>query len=478
MISLFLESSLSIIERKICEVRSVMNYEEALSYIENTQKFGSILGLERIAKLLEMMGNPQKKLKFIHVAGTNGKGSTCAFMQSVLTQAGYKVGMYTSPSFLRFTDRIRIGKEEMDEDRMAEIMTRIKYNIDEMVLSGLQSPTEFEIITALGLVYFYEESCDLVILEVGLGGRLDSTNVIDAPLVSVITPIDYDHMDILGSTLEEIAGEKAGILKAGSELVLYPQKKEAEKVILKKAEELQIPVHRVSFRDSRVLKFDGLYQRFSYEGEEYRLSILGEHQVKNAVVAIEALYALEKHGFRVPHETLVRGLSVAKWPGRFEILQNEPTVIIDGAHNLQGVQVLKSNLMKYYRGKKITMILGVLKDKMYREMIRELLPLAKNFKLITVNSERALSAEMISEEIRKVEEEIHEESAAKEASQKKKRKKEFDFEEVSYVKKECFSTVVEAVDSALHEAEPDDIICALGSLYYIPEVHRYFGDED
>lgn len=454
-----------------------MNYEEALLYIENTQKFGSILGLERIAKLLEMMGNPQRKLKFIHVAGTNGKGSTCAMMQNILTQAGYKVGMYTSPSFLRFTDRIRIGKQEMDEDRMAEIMTRIKYNIDEMVLSGIQSPTEFEIITALGLIYFYEENCDIVILEVGLGGRLDSTNVIDAPLLSVITPVDYDHMDILGNTLEEIAGEKAGILKSGTELILYPQKKEAEKAILKKAEELQVPVHKIRFRNSRVLGFDGTHQKFSYEGEEYKLSLLGEHQVKNAILAIEALYTLEKFGYRVPHEALVRGLFTVKWPGRFEILRTKPTVIIDGAHNHQGVLVLAGNLMKYYKGKKIVFILGVLKDKMYPEMIRELLPMAKGFKLITVNNARALAAEELFLEISRVEQDLFREQDEKKQEGKKRKKKDFELEMRATVPKECFSTVEEAVESALEEADTDDVICALGSLYYIPEVHRYFEED-
>lgn len=454
-----------------------MNYAEVLDYIENTQKFGSILGLERISKLLEMMGNPQKKMKFIHVAGTNGKGSTCAFLESVLTQAGYKVGVYTSPSFLKFTDRIRIGKQDMDENKMAEIMTRIKYNIDEMILAGYQSPTEFEIITALGFLYFYEENCDLVILEVGLGGRLDSTNVIDAPLVSVITPIDYDHMDILGNTLEEIAGEKAGILKPGTELVLYPQKSEAERVILSKAEELQIPVHSVSFKKCRIQRFDGICQSFSYEGEDYQLSLLGEHQVRNAVVAIETLYALEKHGFRIPHEALVKGLNTAKWPGRFEILRKDPTVIIDGAHNVQGVQILTENLMKYYKDKKVIFIFGVLKDKMYKEMILPLLPLAKEFLLITVPNSRALSAEELSKEISRVEEELHGEKSVKKGMFWKRQRKEFDLGVTTSVPKRCFDTLEEAVESALADAGSDDIICALGSLYYIPYVHQYFDNE-
>jgi len=457
----------------------LLNYQEALTYIESTQKFGSILGLERIEKLLEMMGNPQKKLKFVHVAGTNGKGSTTAYMNSVLTQAGYKVGMYTSPGFLRFTDRIRVGRQEIEEARVAEIVTRIKYNVEEMVLAGHQSPTEFEMVTALALIYFYEEACDLVLLEVGLGGRLDSTNVIDAPLVSVITPIDYDHMDILGDTLEDIAYEKAGILKAGSELVLYPQRKEAEKIILRKAKELEIPVHKVNFRGLRYLGFDGQYQSFSYEEELYRLSLLGEHQVKNAVVAMEALYALDALGFRVPQEAFRKGLFLTKWPGRFDILQQDPLVIIDGAHNAQGVKVLRQNLEKYFKGKKVHFILGVLKDKDYQEMIREVLPLARSFKTITVNNTRALHAEALVDEIALVEEAIYQEEVAKkEAENKKVKKKEFEFDVKIVVPKSACTSVEDAIKEVLEEVEEDELICAFGSLYYIQEVHGYFQEEE
>lgn len=454
-----------------------MNFEESIRYIENTQKFGSILGLERIAKLLEMMGNPQKKLKFIHVAGTNGKGSTCAMIQSVLTQAGYKVGMYTSPSFQKFTDRIRIGRQEMEEERVAEIMTRMKYNIDEMILAGLASPTEFEIITALGLIYFYEEKCDLVVLEVGLGGRLDSTNVIEAPLLSVITPIDYDHMEILGNTLGEIAGEKAGILKKGSELILYPQKEEAESIILQKAESLGVPVHKVSFETIRALGFDGTHQKFSYEGEEYKLGLLGEHQMENAAVAIEALYALEAKGYRVPKEALGKGLSLVRWPGRFEILRTNPTVLIDGAHNLQGVRVLKNNLLHYFSSKKVIFILGVLQDKMYPEMIRELLPLGDSFKLITVNNPRALSKEDLFEEIVKAEEERFQEAMEESNHQLGIRKKIESGSLKQAVRKKVLESVQEAIEDALAEVQEDHLICACGSLYFIPEVHRYFTED-
>ena len=233
-----------------------MNYNEALEYIEGTLKFGSILGLERIGKLLDFLGNPEKKLKFVHVAGTNGKGSTVAFLSSILIEAGYRVGMYTSPGLHRFNDRIRVNNHDIEDESLARLTGIVKEKIDLMISENLESPTEFEIVTAIAFLYYLEKNCDIVVLEVGLGGRLDSTNIIPAPLVSIITTIDYDHMDILGNTLAEIAREKAGILKRGTELVLYPQQDEADSVIVKTAEELEIEVHRVSFEDVEILDQD------------------------------------------------------------------------------------------------------------------------------------------------------------------------------------------------------------------------------
>lgn len=425
-----------------------LDYQEALKYIKSTQKFGSILGLERIGKLMELLGNPQKRLKFVHVAGTNGKGSTVAFMGSVLSHAGYRVGIYTSPGLEGLNDRIRIGSKDIEDHRVAEIMTRIRWRVDEMIAEGLDSPTEFELITALALEYFHQEECDIVLLEVGLGGRLDSTNIIEAPVVSVITPVDYDHMDILGSTLGEIAGEKAGILKAGTELVLYPQKAEAEEVILMKADELGIPVHKVNFSQVEIMRQDDYTQQFRYDNEEYKLTILGEHQVKNAVVALEALNLLDAKTMRIPHDALKKGLLMAKWSGRFEILSHEPMVVIDGAHNRQGVEVLKRNLERYFSGRKVVFIMGVLRDKSYLEMIREVLPLARSFVTITVDNERALSGEELASII----------------------------QEEGALAHPC-TTVKDAVLKALSVREGNDILCAFGSLYYINEVRRYFFEE-
>lgn len=422
-----------------------MNYNEALEYIEGTLKFGSILGLERIGKLLDLLGNPEKKLKFVHVAGTNGKGSTVAFISSILIEAGYRVGMYTSPGLHRFNDRIRVNNQDIPDESLALITERVKEKIDLMLSMNMESPTEFEIVTAVAFLYYLDMDCDIVVLEVGLGGRLDSTNIIPAPLVSIITTIDYDHMDILGNTLAEIAGEKAGILKKGTELVLYPQQAEAEKVILKKAEELEVKVHQVSFEDIEILDHNEVQQSFRKNGEGFTIGILGEHQVKNAVTAMEAVKVLRTKGFMIDDNQLRNGMKTARWPGRFEILSHKPIFVADGAHNIQGVEVLAENLRKYFAGKKIIFIMGVLRDKKYEEMVKEVLPLADFFITVTPHNSRALQAEELKEVI---------------------------------VRNggECIvaDSVPGAIKMALEKAGEDQAICSFGSLYYISEVREAF----
>lgn len=422
-----------------------MNYNEALEYIEGTLKFGSILGLERIGKLLDLLGNPEKKLKFVHVAGTNGKGSTVAFLSSILIEAGYRVGMYTSPGLHRFNDRIRVNNQDIPDESLALITERVKEKIDLMLSMNMESPTEFEIVTAVAFLYYLDMDCDIVVIEVGLGGRLDSTNIIPAPLVSIITTIDYDHMDILGNTLAEIAGEKAGILKKGTELVLYPQQAEAEKVILKKAEELEVKVHQVSFEDIEILDHNEVQQSFRKNGEGFTIGILGEHQVKNAVTAMEAVKVLRTKGFMIDDNQLRNGMKTARWPGRFEILSHKPIFVADGAHNIQGVEVLAENLRKYFAGKKIIFIMGVLRDKKYEEMVKEVLPLADFFITVTPHNSRALQAEELKEVI---------------------------------VRNggECIvaDSVPGAIKMALEKAGEDQAICSFGSLYYISEVREAF----
>ena len=275
-----------------------MDYKEALDYIHGTMKFGVKLGLQNIEKLLGFMGNPHKKLKYVHVGGTNGKGSTVAFISSILMESGYRVGIYTSPYLQRFTERIRINDKEIPQSELAQITCFVKENVKKHIEAGGAHPTEFEIVTAIAFQYFFENECDIVVLEVGLGGRFDSTNIIDSPLVSVITTISYDHMNILGDSLEKIAFEKAGIIKNNGDVVLYPQDEEVEKVFLNVCGERNAVLHKVSFDSIRIedAGIDG--QTFSWmDHKGLKISLLGDHQVKNSIVALKTVEILKEKGF-------------------------------------------------------------------------------------------------------------------------------------------------------------------------------------
>jgi dihydrofolate synthase/folylpolyglutamate synthase len=423
-----------------------MTYEEALNYIHGTHKFGSKLGLENITKLLERIGNPHKKLKYVHVAGTNGKGSTSAFISSILIESGLKVGIFTSPYLERFTERIKINHQEIPREEISRITQLMKDNIDKMLKNGDNHPTEFEIVTAMAFQYFYENNCDIVVLEVGLGGRFDSTNVIDRPEVAVITTINYDHMKQLGNTLEEIAFEKAGIIKNNCDVVLHPQSAAVYELFIRICSERNARLHLVDFSKISDLHFDCDGQTFKYNNYgSIKISLLGGHQAGNAVVAIKAAEILGGKGYNISHDTLIKGLFNARWPGRLEIINREPIFLIDGAHNGEGANALSKALKDYFPDKRKIIIIGVLKDKNYKDMIEAVLPIADRFITVTPNSERALPAEKTAEIIR------------------------------NYCKNVSVSdTIKEAIEKSLRESESDDVICAFGSLYYIGEVRSYF----
>lgn len=424
-----------------------MNYNEALSYIHGTLKFGIKLGLESIETLLELMGNPQDKLKFVHVAGTNGKGSTVAFIGSVLFEAGYKVGLYTSPSLERFNERIKINNEEINGDDLAEITAFVKEKSDIMISKYNIYPTEFELVTAIALEYFYRMKCDIVVLEVGLGGRYDATNVIKEALVSVITTISYDHMDRLGDTLEKIAFEKAGIIKNRGDVVVFPQDKKASDVISDVCKERDAKLHIVDFDTIKIKDYSIHGQKFEYKDlDTLEISLLGEHQVKNAVVALNALEILRKKGYDISEENIKRGLINARWPGRLEVLSAQPVFLIDGAHNKEGAQSLAEVLKKYFPGKKIIFIIGALKDKDVESIVKPTLPLASEYITVTPDSNRALSSKEMADFI------------------------------LRYCKSVSVSdTIEEAIRASLsHISSKDDVICAYGSLYYIGKIRSFF----
>ncbi len=424
-----------------------MNYNEALNYIHGTLKFGIKLGLESIETLLGLMGNPQDKLKYVHVAGTNGKGSTVAFISSVLIEAGFKVGIFTSPSLERFNERIKINNDEINGDDLARITSFVKEKVDIMISEYNVYPTEFEIVTAITFEYFYEMKCDIIVLEVGLGGRFDATNVIKESLVSVITAISYDHMDKLGDTLEKIAFEKAGIIKFGSDVVAFSQKDSVLEVVSQVCKEKNAELFTVGFQSVKM----GVY---SIEGQEFELnnlsslkiSLLGEHQIKNAVVAVRALEILRGKGYEISEDSIRKGLANTKWPGRLEVLSKQPVFLIDGAHNGEGAEVLADVLKAYFPGKKILFIIGALKDKDIASIVTPTLPIASEYITVTPDSNRALSSKDMAEFLLK------------------------------YCKNVSVSdTIEEAVKTSLTRINSDvDVICAYGSLYYIGKIRKFF----
>ncbi|HBC32371.1 MAG TPA: bifunctional folylpolyglutamate synthase/dihydrofolate synthase [Clostridiales bacterium] len=383
-----------------------MNYEEAIEFIHSTYKFGSRLGMRNITKLMELLGNPQNCFKIIHVAGTNGKGSTCNLIHDVLMESGYKTGLFISPYLEEFTERIQINKQQIDKDSLARITELVKDKVNIMISEGYDHPTEFEVVTAIGFKYFQEKNIELLVLEVGLGGRFDATNVVKKPLVSVITSISYDHMEQLGDTLEKIAFEKAGIIKEDSSVVIYPQAHNITNVIKDAAKEKRAKVYEADKYNIEKTKADITGQRFKYlkrdvfELPELKINLLGEHQLLNALTALSALELIKKQGYNISSKSIVNGFSNCKFPGRFEILNRNPMIIIDGGHNIDGIRSF-TNTFKEYLKDNATFFFGILKDKNPEEALQLLLPLAKEIYTLTPLSPRALKAAELAELIKK-----------------------------------------------------------------------------
>lgn len=372
-----------------------MTYEEVIDTIQNSRRFGNLTGVEIMPRMLDALGNPQEGMRIIHIAGTNGKGSVSAFLCSILRKAGKKVGVFTSPHLVDFRERICVDGEMIAKDAVQEYGN---YLLEQDF--GV-SPTMFDYCLAMALLHFKDEACDVVILETGLGGKLDSTNAVGIPEVTVITKIGYDHMAILGDTLEEIAEEKAGIIKSGTALVIESQESEVLSVFLEKAEQVGTRVCRVvgpeNFSECR---YEAGEQKFCFgEYGELRMRMLGVHQYENAAVAIMAAEEFLRDSISL--DCVRAGVYDTYWKGRMEILRKKPFLMVDGAHNSNGVSALKKSLMQLFPGEKFHFIMGVMADKDYEQMIEELLPLALDFVTVTVEYERALQAEELAECIRK-----------------------------------------------------------------------------
>ncbi|MDD6794273.1 MAG: bifunctional folylpolyglutamate synthase/dihydrofolate synthase, partial [Clostridiaceae bacterium] len=336
-----------------------------MEYIHEVGNFGSNYGLERTQRLLELLGNPHKKLKLIHIAGTNGKGSITAMITEMLIGKGYKVGMYTSPFLEEFEERIQINGVNIPKNRLAALVKKIREVVDKVIEEGLNHPTEFEIITALMLLYFSEEKVDYGVIEVGLGGRLDSTNVI-TPILSVIASISLDHTNLLGTTIAEIAAEKAGIIKGNIPVVIYPQKQDAYEVLKDKANEMNSKLYEIidiSAEFIETVELDRIYQKLKVkmDNESFyvNLPLLGEHQINNFLTALKAFKIIcEIENVEFNHQEIIESISKVKWIGRLEVMNRKPLVVIDGAHNIQGIQALRRNVEKYFKYKNVYLLLG------------------------------------------------------------------------------------------------------------------------
>ncbi len=366
-----------------------MTYQEALAYIHAVHWQGHKPGLARTRALLAALGDPHKQLHFVHVAGTNGKGSTAAMLDSCLRCAGYKVGLFTSPYIIRFNERIQVNGAPIPDGDLVRLVEQVRPAAAAMA----DVPTEFELITALGMLYFAQQHCDIVVLEVGLGGALDSTNVIDPPECAVITALGMDHVKELGSTLADIAAAKAGIIKPGSPVVSYGGAPEADRVIAAAAAAQNAPLTVADFSKLtlRAAGLDG--QTFDYDGlAGLTLPLLAGYQPRNAAVAIEALRVLRGRGWQVPDSAIRQGLAQVRWPGRFELLRREPPFLLDGSHNAHGMRATVESLRARFPGEKFVFLVSIMADKDAGEMLRLLLPLAKAFVTVTAPSPRAIPA--------------------------------------------------------------------------------------
>lgn len=400
----------------------LMSYEETFAWIHQVEQFGIILGLERMEELLNRMGHPERELKMIHVAGTNGKGSVCTFIAAILEAAGYKVGRYISPTLYDYRERIQMGGTYIEKDALAEGMSIVRSCCEAMAADGLEVPTVFEVETAVGFWYFKKKQCDYVVLETGMGGRLDSTNVIKHPVLSVLTSISMDHMAQLGNTLEAIAGEKAGILKTGTPAVFYPQKEEAMDVLVEKCREGSI-TYRVADWNQLEVKERKLYegdsvmeacQTFDYKDyKDLKIYLAGTYQVQNAGLAIEAVEALKLEQDIRPY--IYQGLSDARWSGRFQCLSKEPVIFIDGAHNPEGAMSLKESIETYFPDQEKVLVMGVFKDKDYSEILNIMSGVSNTLITFKPENPRGLDSSELAETAKAYFTEVRDGSSAKKA---------------------------------------------------------------
>lgn len=423
-----------------------MTYEEARSYLDYVNKNGIILGLESMEYLLEELGNPQERLKFIHIAGTNGKGSVLAYLSTILKEAGYRVGRYISPTLFSYRERIQVNEEYISREAVGSYVEKIQQAVGRMQKKGMSVPTIFEVETAMAFLYFVDQSCDIVVLETGMGGDTDATNVIRTTVMEVIVSISKDHTAFLGNTLAEIARHKAGIIKPGTVVVSARQVLEAMKVIEEKARQCGATLKVADWEQAEEITYGLEEQTFSFgRDRDIRIHLGGSYQIKNAVIALNCIYALRELGYQISDVQMRAGFAHTHWNGRFTVLQKDPMVIIDGAHNPDGAAELEKSILQCLQGKQIYGVCGVFKDKEYDKVLQAILPHMKEVTTIqTPGNPRALPAEELAEAAQKYCPQVHAEK-----------------------------NIVKAVQEAIQKAGEDDgVVLAFGSLSFLGEIRK------
>lgn len=417
-----------------------MNATEAIEYIHSVCWKGSIPGLSRTQELLRRMGNPEKKLKFVHIAGTNGKGSTAAMTASILRKAGYRTGLYTSPYIYRFNERIQVDGAEISDEDLAAVTEFVKPHAQAME----ESPTEFELVTAIGFEYFARKHCDIVVLEVGMGGALDSTNVIETPEVAVITNIGLDHTEVLGDTVEKIAETKAGIFKEGGSAVVYRGTEGVEAVYERVCAERNMTLKKADF-DSLKLKSHSLEGQVFDCGDrkDLFLPLLGDHQLHNASVVLSVADTLIEKGWKITEQNIRDGIRDVSWPGRFDIVGRDPLFIIDGGHNPQCIDALVTNIRDYLTDRRIIALTGVLADKDYGDMYKPMMPYIQEFMCITPPNPRKLEAQELARHLTR-----------------------------AGAKATPCETIAQGVQTAIQKAGKDGVVLCFGSLYTIGDIRN------
>lgn len=419
-----------------------MTGKEAVDYIHSMIWDRRATGYEHAKELLRRMGNPERKLKYVHIGGTNGKGSTAAMIASVLQKAGYKTGLYTSPYLFRFNERIQVNGEQIADGDLAAVTEYVKTFVDDMEIC----PSEFALVCCIAFEYFARQDCDIVVLEVGMGGANDSTNVIDCPEAAVLTNIGLDHTEYLGNTLEEIAFTKAGILKENGTAILYPNISSVEDVFKKVCQERHVELVIADFEGLAPNRHNLEGQIFDYGNRKnIFLPLLGNHQLCNAAIALSTIDVLIKKGWEINEEAVFQGIKEVKWPGRFEVISNEPLFIVDGGHNPQCIEALAQNIKDYLSDRKVIALTGVLADKDYKEMYQPIFPYISEFVCITPPSPRRLEAAKLAAYIQK---------AGKKAT--------------------ACTDIKEALEFALKFAGESGAVVCFGSLYSIAEIKMTF----